>query len=149
VGVTDQKLNHNVALETDTLIEDPTVIQFYLTKEEFKQAFLSLKLKDDLTERAKKNLDQETMRELYENLARDGRENQLLTLQQIASSSYYAGGQTNYSLLGNGVAIPNSLLNPFAWAEFVKAVKDGKYKKNKEKEKRKEKHKDNTNHYDD
>lgn len=148
IGNADQKLTHNVVLETDTLTEEPTVIIPYLTKEEFKQAFLSLKLKDDLTERAKKNLDQETLRDLYETLARDGQENQLLTLQQIASSSYYAGGQKNYAMLGNGIPIPTSLLNPFAWVEFLKAVKDGRYKNKKKTDKEKNKLKDTQNHYD-
>jgi len=147
-GNQDQKLTKNISLETDTLTEEPTIITPYLTKEEFRQAFLSLKLKDDLTERAKKNLDQETLRDLYETLARDGQENQLLTLQQIASSSYYAGGQKNYAMLGNGIPIPTSLLNPFAWVEFLKAVKDGRYKNKKKTDKEKDKLKDNTNHYD-
>jgi len=147
-GNIDQKLTRNISLETDTLTEDPTIITPYLTKEEFRQAFLSLKLKDDLTERAKKNLDQETLRDLYETLARDGQENQLLTLQQIASSSYYAGGQKNYAMLGNGIPIPTSLLNPFAWVEFLKAVKDGRYKNKHKTDKEKNKLKDNTNHYD-
>jgi hypothetical protein len=129
-GIIDQKLTHNVALESDTLVEPLTRIP-YLTPEEFKQAFLNLKLQDDLTEKAKKNLDQETMRTLYETLAKDGQESQLYTLQQIASSSYYAGGQKNYAMLGNGVAVPTSLLNPFAWAAFIKEIKDGKYKKKK------------------
>jgi len=148
-GNAEQKYTQNVLLETDTLSELPTTVSPYLTPEEFKQAFLSLKLKDDLTERAKKNLDQENMRELYESLARDGQENQLYTLQQIASSSYYAGGQKNYSMLGNGVPVPTSLLNPFAWAEFIKAIKEGKYKKKKkDKDHDKEKDAKSKNNYD-
>jgi hypothetical protein len=146
-GTIDQKMNHSVSLETDTLSEQVTDVFAYLTKEEFKRIFLDLKLKDDLTDRAKKNLDQESMRELYESLARDGQENQLYTLQQIASSSYYAGGQKNYALLGNGVAVPTSLLNPFAWAEFIKAVKEGKYKK-KKKDRDKDKNIKEKNNYD-
>jgi hypothetical protein len=143
----DQKFNHSVSLETDTLSAPTTDIFANLTKEEFKQIFMNLKLSDDLTERAKKNLDQENMRQLYESLARDGQENQLYTLQQIASSSYYAGGQKNYALLGNGVAVPTSLLNPFAWAEFIKALKEGKYKKNK-KDRDKDKNVKDKNNYD-
>jgi hypothetical protein len=145
-SVPDQKLNHSVLLEVDTLMIDSTIVLADLTKEEFKQVFMNLKLNDDLTERAKKNLDTENMRELYESLARDGQENQLYTLQQIASASYYAGGQKNYSLLGNGVAVPNSLLNPFAWAEFVKAVKEGKYKKKKKDKEKSDKHKEKNNY---
>ncbi len=137
-GITNQEYTHNVSLPRDTFTIAPTNIYANLTPEEFRRVFLSLHPKEDLTERAKKNLDQQTMRQLYESLARDGQESQLYQLQQIASSAYYAGGQTNYNLLGNGVAIPSSLLNPFAWAEFIKSVKEGKYKKKKDDKKKKD-----------
>ena len=54
-------------------------------------------------------------------------------MQQIASSFYYAGGQRNYAMLGsNNTPIPSTLLNPFAWAQFFKAIKEGQYKKKEE-----------------
>ena len=40
--------------------------------------------------------------------------------QQIQSKIYY-----------NGQYAPNSLLNPFAWARFIKAIKRGDFKKEK------------------
>ncbi len=135
-GITNQEFDHNVSLPRDTFTIAPTNIYANLTPEEFRRIFLSLHPNEDLTEKAKKNLDQQTMRQLYESLARDGQESQLYQLQQIASSAYYAGGQTNYNLLGNGIAVPSSLLNPFAWAEFIKSIKEGKYKKKDDKKKK-------------
>ena len=137
-GTTNQEYNHNASLARDTFTIAPTNIYANLTPEEFKRVFLSLHPNEDLTEKAKKNLDQQTMRQLYESLAKDGQESQLYQLQQIASSAYYAGGQTNYNLLGNGVAVPSSLLNPFAWAQFIKSIKEGKYKKKKDDKKKKD-----------
>ena len=136
-GTTNQEFDHNVSLPRDTFTIATTNIYANLTPEEFRRIFLSLHLNDDLTEKAKKNLYQQTMRQLYESLARDGQESQLYQLQQIASSAYYAGGQTNYQLLGNGVAIPTSLLNIPSWIQFIKSIKEGKYKKKKDDDKKK------------
>jgi hypothetical protein len=130
-GIKDQKLTHSVGLATDTITFPITQINPFPTPEAFKQAFLSLKLQDSMSDYARKNLDQAKMQELYETLAKDGQEQQLYTLQAIASSYYYAGGQKNYMMLGS-TPVPTSLLNPFAWAEFIKAIKEGKFKKKKE-----------------
>lgn len=129
----DQKVTHNQVMVQDTFTYDETVIYPYPSKENFKTAFLNLKLDDNLYDIAKKNLDQQKLAELYETLARDGQEQQLYTLQQIALSSYYAGGQTNYARFGN-TPIPLSLLSPFSWAQFIKSIKDGKYKNQKKDE---------------
>lgn len=126
----DQKCTHNQSMTQDTFTFSETIIYPYPSKENFRQAFLDLKLNDNLYDIAKKNLDQEKLAELYETLARDGQEQQIYTLQQIALSSYYAGGQTNYARFGN-TPVPLSILNPFAWSEFIKSLK--KKKKSDEK----------------
>lgn len=126
----DQKYTHNQSMTQDTFTFSETIIYPYPSKENFRQAFLSLKLNDNLYDIAKKNLDQEKLAELYETLAKDGQEQQLYTLQQIALSSYYAGGQTNYARFGN-TPVPLSILNPFAWSEFIKSLKKKKNQDNK------------------
>ncbi len=117
-----------ITLSADTITFDSTNIYPWPTKEQFRYAFLNLKLDDDYTQNAVKNLDQRKLSKLYEQLARDGQENQLYSLQKLANSYYYAGGQTNYLMIGGNTPIPSSLLNPFAWAQFFQAIKDGKFK---------------------
>jgi hypothetical protein len=130
-GVADQKLTNNVVMPSDTITYDETVVYPYPSKEEFREAFLSLQKNDTYADLAKKNMDQQKLQELYENLARDGKEQQLRTLQALANSYYYSGGQKNYMMMGSGVPIPTSLLNPFAWAQFMKDLKAGKFKNKK------------------
>jgi hypothetical protein len=133
-NIPDKKYTKNIFLvPTDTLERLSLDTVPWKTEEEFKQAFLSLKLEDTPADNAKKNLDQQKLMELYETLARDGREQQIYTLQAIASSYYYAGGQKNYVMMG-GTPVPTSLLNPFAWVKFVDALKKGKFKKEEAKE---------------
>lgn len=128
-GNDSQKLIHNVTMKGDTITYAETVVYPWPTQEEFRDAFLSLKVKDTYADMAKKNLDQAKLQELYETLARDGQEAQLYTLQQMANSYYYSGGQKNYMLMGGGVPIPTSLLNPFAWTKFIQDLRAGKFKK--------------------
>ncbi|MGZ5243926.1 MAG: hypothetical protein ACXWW0_08525, partial [Bacteroidia bacterium] len=130
-NVPDNKFIYNVILLEDTLTFEQANVYPWPTQEEFKEAFLALQVEDTYADMAKKNLDQQKLMELYESLAKDGKENQMYALQQIASSYYYAGGQRNYSMIGNGVPIPTSLLNPFAWSQFIKSIQDGKFKKKK------------------
>lgn len=129
-NVPENKYIYNVILLEDTLTFDPGVVYPWPTQEEFKEAFLSLQVEDTYADLAKKNLDQRKLMELYESLAKDGKENQMYALQQIASSHYYAGGQKNYMMI-NGAAVPTSLLNPIAWTQFIKDLQAGKFKRKK------------------
>lgn len=131
VNDADHQANYNVLLPTDTFTYRPIDSFPYASREEFRQAFMSLKVDENMQEIARRNLDPAKMAELYETLARDGNEMQMYTLQQIALSYYYSGGQRNYMMLGNGsgFAVPTSLLDPFAWTKFIQSIRQGKYKK--------------------
>lgn len=132
--VKDQKLTYSPVLQADTLTFEESVVYPWPSKEQFRQAFLNLKPDNTYDELARQNLDQEKLLALYQEMARDGGENQQYVLQQIASSYYYSGGQRNYVQLGaggGGTPIPSALLNPFAWAQFFKAIKEGQFKKKK------------------
>ncbi|RYD82486.1 MAG: hypothetical protein EOP53_03630 [Sphingobacteriales bacterium] len=128
--VQDHKFTYNVMMLTDTFTFEEVNIYPWPTKEDFKEAFLSLQVEDTYADIAKKNLDQQKLMELYESLAKDGKENQMYALQQMASSYYYAGGQKNYMMMG-GAAVPTSLLNPIAWTQFIRDLQAGKFKKKK------------------
>lgn len=105
-------------MATDTIYLNETVIYPWPTKEQFKEAFLALELADDDLEIARKNLDRYDLYVRGEVMPMDGSMNYRNYIDQTVSKLYYAG-QTQ----------PISLLNPFAWAQFIKAWQDGKFKR--------------------
>jgi hypothetical protein len=104
----------------DTVFLQETVIYPWPTKEQFKEAFMSLELGDDNIMRAQKNLNSVYDAAVYENVAMDGAMNYNASMQAIQSKLYYAGQMA-----------PNTLLNPIAWAKFIQAWKRGDFKKKK------------------
>jgi len=88
------------------------------TKEQFKQAFLELDIPDDDLAIARKNLDKEKLRQKGENMRMSASMNYRNVMDRRHSKLYYAGQMQ-----------PISILNPFAWAKFIKAWRDGKFKK--------------------
>lgn len=105
-------------MATDTIYLNATVIYPWPTKEQFKEAFLNLDIPDDDLEIARKNLDRYELYVRAEAMPMDGSMNYRNYIDQTVSRLYYAG-QTQ----------PINLLNPFAWAQFIKAWKDGKFKR--------------------
>jgi hypothetical protein len=114
-------------LSSDTILLKTFVIYPWPTADEFKKAFLTTNVPDDDLERAKKNLAREEMKEKFETMPMDGSMNYKATMQQYQSKLYWAGQYP-----------PNNLLNPFAWAQFVKAWREGKLKMKAGDEKRKD-----------
>ena len=102
----------------DTILLRETVIYPWPTKEQFKEAFMNLRIPDDDLERARKNLAQTDLQVLYEGMTMDGSMNFRNQMQQQQSRLYYAGGQVP----------PNNLLNPIAWAKFIEAWQNGDFK---------------------
>ena len=105
-------------MTSDTVYLAETVIYPWPTKEQFREAFLSLDIPDDDLEIARKNLDRYELYVRAEAMPMDGSMNYRNYIDQTVSKLYYAG-QTQ----------PISLLNPFAWAQFFQAWKDGKFKR--------------------
>ncbi len=106
-------------MNSDTVLLTPTVIYPWPTEEDFKEAFVNLDIPDDDIEIARKNLAKAEMKERATNFKMDGSMNYQNYIDRETSKLYYAG-QTQ----------PISLLNPFAWAQFIKAWKEGKFKNN-------------------
>ena len=69
-------------------------------------------------DRAMKNLAREEMKERGKKMPMDGSMNYRHQMQQQVNKAYWNGGY-----------MPNNWLNPFAWAKFFKAWKEGKFKK--------------------
>jgi len=106
----------------DTIILAETVIYPWPTREQFKEAFIKLKIPDDDYLRAQKNLalmDRKERGVPYEGSPNvmDGASNYQSYMSEQYDKMYY-----------KGQIIPNNLLNPFAWADFFKAWKEGKFK---------------------
>lgn len=105
-------------MTTDTVYIAETVIYPWPSREQFKEAFISLEIPEDDLEIARRNLEKSDLAVLAEAMPMDGSMNYRNYIDQTVSKLYYAG-QTQ----------PISLLNPFAWVQFIKAWRDGKFKR--------------------
>lgn len=128
---TEETFSVVVPLERDTIMLKEVVIYPWATKQQFKEEFLALEVPDTHLDRAKRNLESDLLRELASKMGMDGRENQRYFMQQQMQALYYAGGQRNFMQMGgpSSIPIPNTLMNPLAWAQFIKALKNGDFKK--------------------
>jgi hypothetical protein len=109
-------------MTSDTVTLPTAVIYPWPTGEQFKQAFLKLNVPEDDIDRAKKNMALAEAKDKIQGLEMDAGMNYNNYIQQQTSKLYYAGQLP-----------PNNLLNPIAWAQFIKAWREGKFKQNKDK----------------
>lgn len=101
----------------DTITLREVAVYPWPSKEEFKRAFLKLNVANGDLDRAKKNLAADEMREIMRGISMDSQGAYSFAMQQQYSRLYYAGQYP-----------PNNLLNPVAWANFIKAWRKGKLK---------------------
>jgi hypothetical protein len=116
--ITSNRYTMFQVMNTDTIYLNETVIYPWPTKEQFKDAFLNLDIPDDDLTIAKKNLDKSQIASRAQAMPMNGSMNYRNDIDQRIDKLYYAG-QTQ----------PITILNPFAWAQFIKAWKEGKFKK--------------------
>ncbi len=105
-------------MQTDTIYLPETVIYPWPSPSQFKNAFLTLRIPDDDYDRARKNIALMAVKDYYLKTAMDGSMN-YKNFVQNQIQDYYTLGQMPV----------NGLLNPFAWAAFLKAWKNGEFKK--------------------
>jgi hypothetical protein len=101
----------------DTFMLPEAVIFPWPSKEEFREAFLTMHIPDDDLERARKNLEREAARDAQDPYRNDGRINYMHSNLAYVEKLYYIGQPP-----------PISVFNPFAWAQFFAALKEGKLK---------------------
>ncbi len=106
----------------DTLTLPAAYIFPWPTLEDFKRAFVNTKVPDDDLERARKNLDPDQIMVSAKNYPMDATMNYNNYMENRASKLYYFGQQQ-----------PFNIFNPFAWAKFIKAWRDGEFKRKKPK----------------
>jgi len=107
----------------DTLTLSAAIIFPWPTLEDFKYAFANTKAPDDDLERARKNLDPDEIMFRVLNYPMDAQMNYNNYIENQTSKLYYFGQQQ-----------PFNIFNPFAWAEFIKAWRDGEFKRKKNQE---------------
>ena len=107
-------------LVTDTVYLPATILKPRPSKEQFERDFVNNRIPDDLYEIARKNTDESQRRILLATLPSDGREAVNFQMRQQANKYYY-----------NGQTPPMNILNPAAWADFIKAWKRGDFKSKK------------------
>lgn len=108
------------ALTEDTILLAEALIYPWPSVEQFKQAFITVQIPDDDYEIARKNLEFEEMKDRAQAMPMDGAMNFRNMIDRQTSKLYYVGQLP-----------PNNLLNPFAWAQFIKAWREGKFKRKK------------------
>lgn len=105
-------------MTSDTLTLSAAYIFPWPTYEDFKRAFINADIPDDDLARAKKNLDPDEMRMRVENYPMNADMNYNYYMETQTSKLYYFGQQQ-----------PFEIFNPFAWAKFIQAWKEGKFKR--------------------
>jgi hypothetical protein len=113
-------------LISDTLLLPVTDVYPWPSKEQFKDYFMSMEVPMDDYDRANRNMAMETIRLQAERLGYDadmiGRYTIQMHQQQLWNANRYYGQNGGQAILG-------TLSNPFAWAEFFKALKRGDFNK--------------------
>jgi len=115
--ITTNKYSIIQTMQKDTIRLPETVIYPWPNREAFKRAFIELDIPDDEITIARKNLEREALRELGTLLPVDSKE---------AASAYMRNESKKYTYMGQ--TPPNNLINPFAWIQFFKMLKEGKLK---------------------
>lgn len=116
--LTDQRYSVIQLMTMDTINLAETVVYPWPSKEQFREAFLSLQVPDDQLETARKNLEREKLKEMGEQLPVDANES-LDNYSRYQADKLYYYGQTP----------PMNIFSPLAWGQFIKAWKDGEFRK--------------------
>lgn len=105
-------------MPVDTILLEEANIYPWPSKEQFADAFVNAEIPNDDYKRAEANLNNEAMVAYAEQIPMDGSMNFNWEMQQVQNKLYYSGQYPT-----------NHLLNPIAWAKFIKAWKNGDFKK--------------------
>jgi hypothetical protein len=105
-------------MQNDTILLTETVIYPWPNVDELEFAIVQHRVPENDYDRAMRNLALEEMKERARGLDFDGAMNYRYDMGEVVRKSYYAGQY-----------MPYQFLNPFAWAKFFEAWKEGKFKK--------------------
>lgn len=107
-----------IDLKQDVRLLNEVVILPYSNAAEFKEMVLAMDTSDPLIEQMKENLDNEKLNQMTASMPMGATGNYRYTMQQ------------NLNATNNRFFAPSiPLLNPFAWANFIKSLRNKDYKK--------------------
>lgn len=122
-SITTNSLTVVQLMSGDAIYLPETIVFPWPDKDHFKIEFLAMDVRDEMKERAEANLAKEKLEELSAGMMMDGGENGDYYLRSQAAKYYY-----------KGQIPPMNIFNAFAWAQFIKAWKEGKFKRKKKKD---------------
>ncbi len=105
----------------DTINLPETVVFPWPSRDHFKLEFLAMDVTPELQQHAAKNLANETLRRMRNEVRVDGNEHADYYLRQQAKEYYFVGQQP-----------PMNIFNPVAWKKFFDSWKNGDFKKKDE-----------------
>ncbi|MDQ3535995.1 MAG: carboxypeptidase-like regulatory domain-containing protein [Bacteroidota bacterium] len=115
-----QSITVAIELLSDTTFLPTVEIFPYPTEEHFKEAVLAMQLPDeDNYNRLRNNMNEEVLARMFKDLPMDGSGNFKHTMNQQFFDTHRRSG-----------VVMNPLLDPFAWANFIRSIKRGDFKKN-------------------
>ncbi len=115
--LTEQRCSMIQILKQDTILLREIMIFPWPTKEQFKEAFIHLRIPDDDLARAEKNMDPEKIGYLTATMTMDGSMNFKNYMNDHSSQIYYSGQLR-----------PNTLLDPIRWSKFIQMWQNGAFK---------------------
>lgn len=110
-------------MSKDSILLPEAVIYPWPSRDHYKIEFLALDVSSEMRDKAKANLAQEILEQMQFTVPADGNEAFDLTTARNIYNYQYSG---QYK--------PQNIFNPIAWAKFIKAWKNGDFKKKKKKE---------------
>ncbi|MCB0586282.1 MAG: carboxypeptidase-like regulatory domain-containing protein [Phaeodactylibacter sp.] len=118
----DERYSIVQLMTQDTINLPETVVFPWPSREHFKLEFLAMDVTPELQERAARNLANETLRRMRNDVSVDGNEHADYYLRQQAREYYYIGQQP-----------PMNIFNPVAWKKFFDSWKNGDFKRKDDK----------------